>query len=406
MTVPLIAFLNFKSVLNVIRDTHDTRSDHNNSLATHTDWVNHFLRILGDDTQYNENRSLVAHGADNNDNNSLATHTDWVRIMVDDTQYNETRSLVTSIDVNDGTEDNDNNSLVVRIDVIEDTQDTSHTPYEIVAHKDWVQNVSLCTELPYSYTCANDKVHIWGDLPFALMRRPACSILEQRKIRTITFCGDSYIRHAYQALLLILTGDYETGSMRDDFKAECSGDAQFEESKCRHGLPHAISGLCSGAVTLKLVWDSWPVPSLADLEASDLFVWGGGEHPVNGDYQSHYGVNDADVVSQTVLEPHCTADLQAHADKIVFMLPHYRTRPTNEHESAEMIRQYVQRMPSFLQDKCKISRILDTHTFTEKLASTVPADVVQSMTWDGAHWSRAVNIVKAWLLLHELSVVK
>ena len=66
LTVPLIAFLNFKSVLNVIRDTHDTRSDHNNSLATHTDWV----RIMGDDT-------LVAHGADNNDNNPASSPPPW-----------------------------------------------------------------------------------------------------------------------------------------------------------------------------------------------------------------------------------------------------------------------------------------------------------------------------------------
>ena len=61
-------------------------------------------------------------------------------------------------------------------------------------------------------------------------KNEACEEIKQRNLRKLCFIGDSYMRHTYEGMLLILSGDYEYGAMDITGRnlAMCEGDGQFE----------------------------------------------------------------------------------------------------------------------------------------------------------------------------------
>ena len=59
-----------------------------------------------------------------------------------------------------------------------------------------------------------------------------CNALKSKRI---LFCGDSYVRHAYEGLALLLSGDYETGAIKND--PACTGEALFGEKDCQLKVP-------------------------------------------------------------------------------------------------------------------------------------------------------------------------
>lgn len=231
-------------------------------------------------------------------------------------------------------------------------------------------------------------------------QRHACSLLQNKRL---LFCGDSYVRHAYEGLALILTGDYSNGAIPHD--PECADEAQFEEKVCRLRVPHQIHAC---GVELHLRYDAWCEISPVDATHYDAIIWGFGNHPVNGDYGTFYGVHDAAVVRSSKLERLCNAaDFRASTGpKTVFLNNHCRQddalmHQQHPHSTNARVRQFVLSTTAHLHDICNITRYIDTYNMTRQLIDLDPIGA-RLLTYDGVHWGRLVNVVKGWMLADTL----
>ena len=68
----------------------------------------------------------------------------------------------------------------------------------------------------------------------ALVPHPKpCTVLANKRI---LFVGDSYVRHAFVAFVLWLSGDHAAGALKPEHDELCEGAGQFEEKVCRKQL--------------------------------------------------------------------------------------------------------------------------------------------------------------------------
>jgi hypothetical protein len=214
----------------------------------------------------------------------------------------------------------------------------------------------------------------------------------------MVFVGDSFVRHAYEGLLLVLSGNYEWGAMVEEGreKPECHGEGQFEERTCRHFVAHNKQ-VCNNEVVLQLVYGAWPTITIQMLDTYDLVLWGAGSHPVDGNYQTRYGVLNATVVRDHVLVPICSSLSSVIAIRrsksVLWLGIHMRLAARHEDEAEKEIVRYNREMNVFLANLCNIE-FIDFYQMTKSLALFLAEEAVK-MTWDSAHWGRAVNIIKA-----------
>ncbi|XP_046367685.2 uncharacterized protein LOC124142956 [Haliotis rufescens] len=84
--------------------------------------------------------------------------------------------------------------------------------------------------------------------PISYSSKQSCSLLDGG---SITFIGDSLVRHIYTAFLMTIRGNFETGGLRPEdvpgWKFRCSGMMMFEERFCRLQLD-VRPNLCGGRV--------------------------------------------------------------------------------------------------------------------------------------------------------------
>jgi hypothetical protein len=169
-------------------------------------------------------------------------------------------------------------------------------------------------------------------------------------------------RHAYQALLLVLSGDYALGSIqnRNHLHHLCRNERQFEEKRCRLGI-HYNYTTCNNTVNLRMINHPWytPVPAIFTSPGyvgfiPDALVWGGGVHPTpGGTAENGHGVLNASAVAREIFTPACPA-LRPFADKIVFLLPHARRSFKNSTDAPERVAAYVRLLPDLLFKHCRI----------------------------------------------------
>ena len=134
-----------------------------------------------------------------------------------------------------------------------------------------------------------------------------------------------------------------------------------------------------------MVPGAWPTPSVADLQQSDYVVWGGGNHPVDLDYDKRTGVNDAAVVNKRILMPTCVSAFRQCVDKIVWLGTHARLNGRFDDEKQQQIYEYHKEMPVVLLKTCGISKIASVWNETDSLVRSHVNDA-RKMTWDGMHW--------------------
>ena len=268
---------------------------------------------------------------------------------------------------------------------------------------EWTRNETHCAAHPF--TCTPSGLH------YRAIRETTdrygsperiCAALQASGLRRILFCGDSYVRHAFEGLLLILSGDYEHGAMVNDELLECVGEAQFEEKHCRFKVP-GYKQMCGGAVEIHLSYHG--VCSLdADSQVAthDVVVWGFGNHPYDGDYERLRGVYDAPALFDGVLKALCLRPA-FDGGKVIFLHNHARLNKWGfAQQSDHNVREFANSVGPLLRQWCGITRIVDAYNLTATLLRTEDPAVVATMTHDGAHWSRTVNVVKGWMLIHEM----
>ena len=179
--------------------------------------------------------------------------------------------------------------LFQKIDAYLDKQGVSYSDKQGMSYShvaNWTNkgDPSLCFE---NHVCTPSGKSF--DLPF-VKNNEMCSFLVSNNIKHLHFYGDSYMRHVYVATSLFLTNNFKDASLvKDD--AHCKYGNQFsEEASCRAIVaPSVVS--CNGTVQLSLHYVA--PPSLDNCGNGHLSLWSEGNHPVDWNYETRLGVNDA-----------------------------------------------------------------------------------------------------------------
>lgn len=232
----------------------------------------------------------------------------------------------------------------------------------------------------------------WSQItPFA----DPCTLLKKKRI---LFVGDSFVRHTFVAFVLWLSGDYAAGALRSMHAKPCEYSGQFEEKLCRHQLQNSIN-VCGVHAALK--YGAWPTISRSDLENNNFIVWGGGNHPVDGNYRNRSGVNDADVVRRKKIEPTCRVlPLGNVSEKVIWLNTHASlNKSTWSDQTLKKRRSYHDEIPAVLLRSCGINMVASVFRATETLVDAHSSDAT-NMTYDGMHWSLAINLLKAYAVVN------
>ena len=260
---------------------------------------------------------------------------------------------------------------------------------------------------PQRWICTPNGYSVEGLKLFTLAN--ACGMLASKNLTTIHMIGDSFVRHAYIALGMVLADDYGEAMLVPDWRARvavlCGGDAIFGEKECRPLLRKSVRVCHGGRVTLTFKEHGQASPAM--LREISVVVWGDSNHPVDMNYTSRCGIHDADIFTRAILEPRCPAIVaQNLSAKLVWLGTHRRLGPVNGRwaephfdEELESVHAFLRQLGPVLGCLCGVSRFVDTWGFTSALVRQLPRNESEALTFDGVHWQRAVNVIKAHLLL-------
>jgi hypothetical protein len=172
-------------------------------------------------------------------------------------------------------------------------------------------------------------------------------------LRNNSWCARSHLRHAVEALALLLTDDFEYGALRPGTNApECRGEGQFAKAECRQYINYRAS-LCSGRVKLDHDHRAWARVG-PQHAAYDAVLWGGGRHPTNG--TTNHGRANASLVIQDIVGPICSnpsnqgwiKGTDQGRQRLYWLNSHARLMVTRPHELPAVIKLYNEEMCSYL----------------------------------------------------------
>ncbi|XP_071117332.1 uncharacterized protein [Haliotis cracherodii] len=230
----------------------------------------------------------------------------------------------------------------------------------------------------------------------AFSSEEACALL---KGSSIHFVGDSLVRHIYTALLLVLSGDMDYGALKSsasqETRSSCRGLYMFTEKVCRINLSYATN-LCGGQTRLVMKYYAHTQAGRAFLthvktitnQTKSLILTGIG---------IHNGFNITQILPRFIGP--VIQDLKPRTSKWPFLIwanthapglfkspsLHHQTRPIMEKFNSEMVDLMAENdVPVF-----------ETFNLTDWMSS-----------FDGEHYGRGINVVKANILLHYIAELK
>jgi hypothetical protein len=256
-----------------------------------------------------------------------------------------------------------------------------------VASTDWIVD-PLCATEQHNRSCTPTGKR-WSS-----SRVSDSEPCEKLSGKRVAFVGDSYARHAYVAFLSWLSKNYRDASLHPQHDSDCEYDAQYTEKICRHQIIHQTT-TCNGTVEVRLVYGASPTVSIDLLTEVDMIVWSVGRHPYNGDYSSRNGVNDAFAYYNNIFKPTCdTLNTTEFCEKVVWLDTHVRVNAKFTDEAYENELAFHIESPTWIFRSCNVRRIASVWDATDRLVALFPSDA-KNMSFDGAHYGRAVNLLKA-----------
>ncbi|XP_046561073.1 uncharacterized protein LOC124270098 [Haliotis rubra] len=220
--------------------------------------------------------------------------------------------------------------------------------------------------------------------------KEACRLLAGSVLH---FVGDSFIRHLHTAMLLLLSGNPQTGALnkgvQTDILGKCSGWYMFTEKTCRHHLNYNYVG-CGGnvRVVMKYYFNSGTGMRLKDETLRELktsrtmLVMGIATHDAH----------NSNTVKDGFLSPVLKAKRNRSLTwpKLLWVdqhAPGLMKTPWHLTESREKAKRFNTEMEPFLKDWSV--PILRTYHLTDGMCS-----------FDSEHYGMGINIAKANLLLN------
>ena len=259
----------------------------------------------------------------------------------------------------------------------------------------WKLRPEICNKNPVNWTCTSDGKAIDALLNVNISKM--CNFLEFSRIRSILFCGDSFVRQGYTGMILLLTNNYKNGALRDRLNSICEYNFQFYKN-CRNFIIRS-KHVCQN-VKLQLKESTWCKISENDILENDIIIWGSGNHPIDIK-KNIYGQNNAKLVDRYILQKICTENLKKNAEKVFYLSPHRKKDDKSLwFQTLNISFQYVKEMPYYLNKTCNISNIMyEPWDITSNLVH-IPTS--REMTFDGVHWSLSINILKAYFIIENI----
>jgi len=234
-------------------------------------------------------------------------------------------------------------------------------------------------------------------------------------VKKILFYGDSYMRHIYAAMLITLSGNYASGSLKDPTSApECRYRSLFDEKKCNYWNLNHVGWVCGGRILLDPILQGLDLGE-CEKETGTVNLWSFGNHPfkVHG---LRAGVNDPLVYQSEFQSAPCPAlknwaslypDPSASdvgSKCVTFWLPtHQRLAAHWPDEKQDKVRNYNQQMRGYFEnpDNCGPVSYVDIFNMTDGLVQ-LGEGVTGDLSSDSVHWGFEINLIKAQLLLNGL----
>jgi hypothetical protein len=268
----------------------------------------------------------------------------------------------------------------------------------------------------------------------------ACALLHRSNITDIKFAGDSLVRHIWQGLLLVLTGDWNTDLGRGK---ECANGLIFSEHRtCRRdgtgaGMMVPVCPHTAGNYSIEvrfqenITWRKKHHPWIESVEGrgKTLHIYGVGNHPPLGDYTptGRIGVLNVTMWNELKWKPQFNKPFfWGDGHYFIWVPPHFklsigRHDETNQRalsflkESHELFAKFqaptfnsftlTKRAIPFFCRKCErqtnashpLNPSVECEYYERETCQTTKE------TWDGFHYGRALNTWKAHLLLRMFS---
>lgn len=239
-----------------------------------------------------------------------------------------------------------------------------------------------------------------------------CQELLDKGIHSIIFIGDSFVHHACYAIMMFLTNDYKRGALKDDFDGDekCYFGGQYAEKDCRGHLRREKM-VCGGTIRIELPQNTGWVPFKSNyLDEFDAIVWGGGNHPVDKNYTTRYGVHDSTVVAKDILKPTCQKnnDNDTMGRKVVWLATHarlchggYCKWEIHPAETLEAVERYHNEMPPLLKTICGVTKIASIWDASYQLV-TIQNKEAEFMNFERVHWGMELNLLKGYEILRQI----
>jgi hypothetical protein len=175
---------------------------------------------------------------------------------------------------------------------------------------------------------------------------------------------------------------------------DCEYDGQYEEKKCRRQIKLQAT-TCNGNTSVSFHYGPSRSMSHDILTQHDMIVWSIGRHPYDGNYTARVGVNDAFALYNHIFQPSCEAlNATELCKKVVWLDSHFRLNAKYDDENFDMALTFHIESPTWIFRGCGVRRIASVWDATENLVTYFPSDA-ENMTFDGMHYGRAINLLKA-----------
>lgn len=235
-----------------------------------------------------------------------------------------------------------------------------------------------------------------------------CRSLVEKEKKVIFILGDSYMRHIFQAMVSLISGNTQAGSLKmdNDCIQKCQGVGQFYKHGCASDCIVLRHLLCGGLIQIHFIPHT--PPSVNYCTPNSVQLWSEGNHPINGDKGHEYNnatywtqkFNSLDYGMCTYLK-----NAESHECNLYWISSHQRLNKFNPNEDEKLTKTFNGGMYKYFEGfkNCgSNTKYADTYDFTHDLIKNYPVEAAAASP-DGIHWGLSVNLIKAVRIIIDIT---
>jgi hypothetical protein len=257
----------------------------------------------------------------------------------------------------------------------------------------------------------------------------ACDLLHKHNISDISLIGDSLIRHLAMGLIMVLEDNWDRVFHRR--KKACKGDVAFTEKGCR--MTAFNMQVCRDQKSGRSIHFKFQQhnpreevhtpPILREGgDGKTLHVYGVGNHPATGQQSNteRLGILNVEAYKSTKWITFQEKEFWGKGDYLLWVPPHFKMKIRRADSSNQRALQFMKESHDFF-SKLGAST-LNTYSMTKAATrflyrGSLPPNATLDMqryfsretcqpitdTWDGFHYARTINLMKAHLVLERVA---